>query len=246
MAPPLSARGIAKPDKHAIAAFHLMAGGEPASDVIETALTPRSTQGAVVASPRPVIRGPQAGAFKEDPVLSAAEEHLANQAFASVDISGAGEVDVESIYTMCGFLNLPLDKDVAKMWLANRSQAKHGLSLDEFKQILARILAGQMPSVRLGMSQKPIRLRDAMLTETTMRKAFGRYKLPRVTTISAEGLRGALKYLSFPDYHGDEFERFVGEWLALEGKEDTAALDFQDFVSCINLLVDFCDRLAEP
>mmetsp|Transcript_2044 Transcript_2044/g.4934 ORF Transcript_2044/g.4934 Transcript_2044/m.4934 type:complete len:240 (+) Transcript_2044:91-810(+) len=208
---------------------------DQATELHEVAMTPRRESRGL--SPRPVIRGPQGSS--SEPMTSEVEAKI-EKAFLRYDTAKTGEVDMMVFEQLCADLELPMDHHIARRWLAGRSEGS-GLSLKDVKQLYGRILAAQSPAVRTMASHKPLRLKEACGTESQMRAAFKRYAVDGFMTL--DDLAGALMYLGFPDTYCDKFDRFVGDWAALRGKDSN--VDFHDFVNCVNLLVDFCERQLE-
>lgn len=205
-------------------------------------MTPRppSTRGG--ATPRPVVRGPQTSASGTTSNLTQEEDDRATRVFNKVNKSGFGEVDFVDFRTMCELLDLPIDAAVEKQWLAGRSEAT-GINLEEFKQIYGRILAAQTPAVRKVIGTGRLNGLELRGTEVTMRTAFNRYAMDG--SLAKEDLPEVFQFLKFPDHHGDLFDRFVTEWLTVEGKDDDGTVNFHEFVNGYNLLVDFCERQRE-
>lgn len=206
------------------------------SDVQEVAFTPRSLGG---ATPRPVIRGPPGGK-QEDFMLTREEEARAEKAFKRHDKMGAGEVDMLEFFAICESLDMPVDVDVANEFIGSRSEAK-GLNVDDFKALYGRVLSAQSPAVRKISGQEAVRLPELASTEATMRVAFKRYAGPS-GKLPVDSLPQVFQYLRFPDHHGDGFDRFVGEWLVLAGKDESGSLNFHEFAGSVNLLIDFCEK----
>lgn len=224
--------------------------GGPLTDVQAAARTPRGSpapvaqassrkESATNATPRPIVRGPQQGVATSLAQLSPEESQLVERAFNKHDKTKSGEVDTFEFYAMCETLELSVERDVAQKWLMGRNEAK-GFSLDDFKQLYGRILAAQTPVVRTLSARTPVRYQEVTSTEESMRAAFNRFAA--CGSLSEDGLRQVLTALCFPDIHGDGFDRFVGEWLGLQGKADMDAINFHEFVACINLLITFCDN----
>lgn len=205
--------------------------------VQEVAMTPRTAQPGL--TPRPVIRGPQGPAVGL--ILGPEEEARCERIFVRHDKSRTGEVDLQEFNAMCEELELPLDQSVARSWLRGRGEGS-GLNLQDFKELYAQILAAQSPAVRTVASRKPLRLRELLGSEAHMRSVFNRHANEEGLLAVGE-LPDLLQFLGFPDIYGDRFDRFVGEWADLHGKDDT--VNFHDFISCINLLVEFCERSLE-
>lgn len=233
---PLSARR--HPDPRVTAACKVLLSGCPASDVLEVALTPRLVAVPGQAPP-PVVRGPQAGLSRETMVLSPEEERRVEQAFKQHDVHGAGEVDIFTFSALCKTLELPVDRGVASEWLSEQGEVA-GLSLPELKRIYGQMLAAQTPAVRRAVVGGNVTLKELAGTEQSMRQAF--VKFAPQGSLSTDGMRDLLHSLGFPDVHGDKFDRFVDEWMVLEGKSGCEAFSFHDFVSCVNLLVDFAEN----
>lgn len=228
-------------DPYILAATALIERNGASSDVLEVVLTPRPAAPPGVA-PTPVVRGPQTGINHRLIALSPQEDQLAEEAFKKVDVKDVGEVDSFKLLEMFGHLKIPMAMNIAKAWLSDHPQTT-GFTVADFKVIYGQILAAQTPAVRKASARGSIKLAELASTEKSMRLAFE--KLAQGDRISPSRLCSLFKTLHLPDVHGDQFERFVGEWLALEGLEveqDELALTFHDFVSCINLLIDFIDR----
>lgn len=204
-------------------------------------MTPRSARG---ATPRPVIRGPQGGKHTDNPVLNSEEEARAEKAFHRVDKMRQGEVDVSEFLGMCESMELPMDPGLVNEWVGGRDKGQ-GLKMDDFKILYAKVLAAQSPAVRqVHNGCDMVRLSQVNSSEAYMRKAYDRYA--RNGKLAVEQLSEVFQYLRFPDHHGDGFDRFVGEWVVLAGKEWTDSVNFHEFASSINLLVDFCDKQRGP
>mmetsp|Transcript_56779 Transcript_56779/g.122735 ORF Transcript_56779/g.122735 Transcript_56779/m.122735 type:complete len:241 (-) Transcript_56779:86-808(-) len=201
-----------------------------------TCASPRAAIG-VASSPRPIVRGPLGGSAKEA-TLTNEENERAEKAFSRHDHSQSGEVDLGVFYEICKSLELPIAKGVAKEWLAGKSEAR-GLMLEDFKQLYAKILAAQTPAVRAAAGRKPIGLPEMAGTEAQMRTAFNKYA--RAGKLSTDGLQKLLVHLNFPDIHGDRFDRFLEEFLELCSKEEPCTHSFHEFITCVNLLIEFCE-----
>lgn len=216
------------------------------SDVQQVAMTPRSARG---MTPRPVVRGPQGGKQPEASAiyLTPEEDARAEKAFVRHDRMKVGEVDILKFAMICEDLDLPVDPQLADEWIGGRSEAK-ALNMDEFKGLYARILSAQSPAVRqvhTGSDGQTVRLPELVSTEVTMRGAFKRYA-GSSGQLAVDTLAHVFQYLRFPDHHGDGFDRFVGEWLVLTGKEESGSLNFHEFVASVNLLIDFCGNQPQP
>lgn len=222
-------------------ANRLLLSGLPLTDVLDAAITPRSKLTPRGTTPRPVVRGP--GPTKkvagEKPVCSPEESQMAEKIFAKYDVAGIGEVDIKAFTEMCSDVDLPVDPVMAREWLAEVKN-KRGLFLADFKDIYARILAAQTPAVRSSALGRPIGLPALLATESHSREAFKRFAPEGL--LAVEMLPHVLRTLGFTDIHGDGFDRYVGEWMILEKKSDKAMINFHDFVSCTNLLVDFIEK----
>ncbi|CAE8694523.1 unnamed protein product, partial [Polarella glacialis] len=253
MAPALTPRGVSD---HATAARQLAASGLPMSDVMQAAIDPRPVTPRLVApnlnldlgrplTPRPVIRGPVKGVLPHSQDLDELEKETAERAFQEQDLYETGKLELSSVHRMCARLDLHVDQNVVKTWLEGLSEAE-GITLDDFKEVYKGILAAQTPAVRKSAAGKSLCLEDLRETEDYMRKAFNRHA-SSCGTVSTDHLRELLQYLSFPDVHGDGYDRFVSEWLLLSGKEESPELQLtvHDFISCVNLLVDVCQRHQE-
>lgn len=232
------------PYSHEAAARELVSRGMPVSDVLEVALTPRGVPppGSAPATPRPVMRGPRAqtGTYKE---LSPLEERAIDLAFRKFDKYNSGKLEVHSFFSMCASLDLHLNAKVAKEWLGHLNQVD-GLTLDQVKSICTGILAAQTPAVRSCTAGKTLTLTELQASEEYMRGAFRKFA-PK-GTLGPYELRALLMSLDFPDVHCDQFDRYVGEWLMITGKvEEQPVINVHDFISCINLLVDVCQRHQE-
>jgi hypothetical protein len=243
MAPVLFGRSLQEDYVTAKKAQKLLSLGHPSSHVLEVALTPRSSsRGSRPVTPRATARGPQNEDFVDMPELSEEEIVLAETLFQKYDSNRRGKLQSIHFYEICNDLELHLDSNVAKAWLGDFDEDQ-GLSLDAFKSILAGLLSAQTPAVRKASIGKPLGLRDMVATESQMRAAFMR--CARRGMLSIDGLRALLKSLGFPDTYGDEYDRFVGEWLLLKGriiKDGEAEINFHDFVDCANLLIDVSRR----
>lgn len=193
-------------------------------------------------TPKPLVRGPQQAVPSSATILKSDEEARCEKAFNKHDKMKTGEIDLVEFYAMCESLQLPLQIEVAQEWLAGRSEAK-GLTLEDFKLLYGQILAAQTPAVRKVTGNGNLGLGEMVGTESAMRAAF--QSGARNGALSTDGLRGVLRSLGFPDRHGDGFDRFVGEWLIQEDKEETGTLNFHEFVSCVNFLIDFCKQEEE-
>merc|ERR1719478_541326 len=137
-----------------------------------------------------------------------------------------------------------MDPDIGNEWMGARNEAK-GLNIDDFKGLYARVLAAQSPAVRqVHNGAEPVRLPELRDTEAYMRAAYKRYA--GAGQLSVDRLPEVYQYLRFPDHHGDGFDRFVGEWLNLAGKEETGSINFHEFVVSVNLLIEFCERQRGP
>eukprot|EP00927_Polykrikos_kofoidii_P037344 TRINITY_DN31495_c0_g2_i1.p1 TRINITY_DN31495_c0_g2~~TRINITY_DN31495_c0_g2_i1.p1 ORF type:complete len:238 (-),score=44.79 TRINITY_DN31495_c0_g2_i1:142-855(-) len=232
---PLSARRR-NGEEAAAVVERLKLGNENITAIREVAMTPRTLQPGV--TPRPVVRGPQG--VLADPVLGNEEEVRVERVFASHDKSKTGEVDLIEFHAMCEKLELPLDRAVAEDWLHGHDEGS-GLTLEDFKHLYGKILAAQSPAVRTVASRKPLRLHEYLAAESHMRQAFDRHAEEGL--ISVDNLPEVLQFLGFPDVYGDKFDRFVGEWVELHGKSDE--VNFHEFINCVNLLVEFCERTLE-
>ncbi|CAJ1461571.1 unnamed protein product [Effrenium voratum] len=229
---------------HEAAVQGLISRGLPISDVLDVVLTPRPSTapgGSAPATPRPVMRGPraQAGTWKE---LTPQEEKTIDAAFKKFDKYHSGKLEIHSFFDMCRSLDLHLNAKVAREWLGQLNKVD-GLTLDQVKSICTSILAAQTPAVRSCTAGKALGLFDLQASEEYMRAAFKKFA-PK-GTVSAEGLRELLRSLDFPDVHCDHFDRYVGEWLLIVGKDDEAPINVHEFISCVNLLVDVCQRHQE-
>lgn len=244
MAPPLSARrrfdaqATATPQR--IQLQMQLSGDERVTDLQGVAMTPR-TEASVVSgiTPRPVMRGPQTNSNKTA-TLAPEEENRIEAAFRLHDTAKTGEVDLSVFYGMCKTLELCLSEDVAAEWLAGRNEST-GLTLEDFRALYTRILAAQTPGVRQALGHGPLTLREVVGTEKNVRSAFER-ATNGGTHLLADRTGTVLYALGLPDYYGDGFDRFVTEWLAIENKSPQSEINFHEFVSCANLVIDFAER----
>eukprot|EP00933_Yihiella_yeosuensis_P048855 TRINITY_DN4527_c0_g3_i1.p1 TRINITY_DN4527_c0_g3~~TRINITY_DN4527_c0_g3_i1.p1 ORF type:complete len:279 (-),score=49.49 TRINITY_DN4527_c0_g3_i1:168-1004(-) len=241
------------PDQeHAVVAQKLVTEGVPMSDVMTVALTPRaltpratSSQGQRATTPRPVVRGPQKETLNGSGLGTRAEdETLAQQIFEKFDKEGTGKLEIHAFYDMLTALDLHVESGIAKQWLGDLSDAE-GLTREEFSGILGAILSAQTPAVRKAIAGRKLALLELQGTESMMRASFERYAT--AGTMTTKQLTTLLQYLGYPDIYGDGYDRFVGEWLLLTGRvdDDNVKINFHEFTSCINLLVDVCRKHQE-
>jgi len=195
-------------------------------------------------TPRPVVRGPPQDEEERLLVqeLSPEEEDALMTAFVKHDKHKCGKLELHSFHELCHSLDLHLDTFVARNWLGDLNQvAEDGFTIEDVKGVYQGMLAAQTPAVRKTNGGKMLKLADLRATEEYMRAAFK--KSAPTGTVGPDGLRDLLVSMGFPDIHGDQFDRFVGEWLLLAGKPDAdqePPLNVHDFISCVNLLVELC------
>jgi hypothetical protein len=170
--------------------------------------------------------------------LTEKEDKRVDATFMKYDSLKMGEIDLSKFNSMCEEMELPLDFQIAQEWLGGRNKEK-GIKLEEFKQLYGKILSAQGPAVRAAASGKELRFPLVRSSEAEMRGIFA--KMAVGGQISIRTLCTALQLLNFPDHYGDGFDRFVTEWATLEGCVK-GPVDYHGFVSCVNLLVDFCEQ----
>eukprot|EP00913_Durusdinium_trenchii_P028165 g26408.t1 len=162
-------------------------------------------------------------------------EYAKDKAFRKFDKFNSGKLEIHSFFSLCHSLDLHLNAKLAREWLGHLNQVD-GLTLDQVKSICASILAAQTPAVRSCTAGKVLTLSELQASEEFA---------PRGTLVPAT-LRELLRSLDFPDVHCDHFDRYVGEWLVIAGKEEEEpVINVHDFISCVNLLVDVCQRHQE-
>jgi len=235
---PHSARGKQREDAAALCLKLKQIQGEhmPITAVQEVAITPRTPAAAM--TPRPVVRGPQIKPPCLGTTLEEDEEVRLERVFAKFDKTGTYEVDMIDFTPLCEGLELQLDNEIAQRWLNDRDKGK-GLTLEDFKELYKEILEAQNPGVRQVAGRKPLRLKELRGAELHLRTVFNKYAKNEFMTV--DQLCEALALQGFPDVHGDKFDRFVAEWNALHGTGEDR-VNFHGLVSCVNLLVDFCER----
>lgn len=206
-------------------------------------MTPRTMTAGNALTPRPVVRGPQGGMNASDE-LSQEHDLRAEKVFSMFDRMRTGEIDMMFFDAMLEALELPVEPCVAKEWLRGRNEC-NGLTLADFKQLYCRILSVQSPAVKTVIGRKRLGLKDVQSTEGHLRQAFKRYATD--DAIDLDILSDAIASMSFPDYYGDRFDRFVSEWDALrvEARCGCSRVSYHEFVECVNMLVEFCDRHDE-